>query len=349
MKMNENSKTIISVALVVVVAAVAILATVLVFPHVATGGNVTENSSSLTDKTQSVDAVESEDTADNTSSEATAASSSENPTDNKTVDLVIFMGQSNMAGYGGSASRAPVVPEGHGYWFKSISDPTKLYRLTEPFGAGETNMDSGLGNCQRNGSMVSAFANAYYKDTGVPIVAVFAAQGNTAIDWWWPGKAPLNDAINRYKTAKEWLENNGYTVRNDFMVWCQGESDGWNGSAKRMYKTLFIKMFDAMKAEGIDACFMVRIGEQQSSSTQFDQIIEAQNELCKEVDNVVMVCTATAGFVKAGLMSDNVHYSQEGYNKAGTMAGENAAYYVNTGKKPTMEDPKYGNIYDPYN
>ena len=83
-------------------------------------------------------------------------------------------------------------------------------------------------------------------------------------------------------------------------------------------------------------------------STKLDQIIAAQNELCKEIDDVVMVCTATAGFVEEGLMSDNVHYSQAGYNKAGTLAGENAAYYVNMGRKPTMADPKYDNTYDPY-
>lgn len=146
----------------VVVAAIAIVATVIAFPHIATSGNVTENSSVADDNNVSVD---------NTASTDTAAASSDEPasketTDPKVVDLVIFMGQSNMAGYGGTASRAPVVPEGHGYWFKSISDPTKLYNITEPFGAGETNMDSGLGNCQRNGSMVSAFANAYYVNTG---------------------------------------------------------------------------------------------------------------------------------------------------------------------------------------
>ena len=48
-------------------------------------------------------------------------------------------------------------------------------------------------------------------------------------------------------------------------------------------------------------------------------------------------------------MADYVHYSQAGYNKAGTLAGENAAYFVMTGKQPTMADPKYGNVYDPYN
>ena len=265
----------------------------------------------------------------------------------KVVDLVIFMGQSNMAGYGGTASKAPVVQEGHGYWFKSIADPTKLYPLAEPFGAGEKNTSSGLGTGQMKGSMVSAFANKYYESTGIPIVAVSAAQGNTAIEWWQPGNAPLNDAINRYKTAKIWLSQNDYTIRHNFMVWCQGESDGWNGTSKETYKTKFGAILDAMKIEGIETCFMVRIGVQKTDATEFDTIIAAQTELCREREDTVMVCTATAGFVKEGLMSDNVHYSQDGYNIAGTLAGGYAADYVNTNIEPSMYDARYGNTYRP--
>ena len=55
-----------------------------------------------------------------------------------TVDLVMFMGQSNMAGRG-TASEAPVVPKGYGYEFRAISDPTKLYDIVEPFGVNENN------------------------------------------------------------------------------------------------------------------------------------------------------------------------------------------------------------------
>lgn len=265
----------------------------------------------------------------------------------KEVDLVIFMGQSNMAGYGGNASKAPAVPEGRGYWFKSIADPTKLYPLTEPFGNGEKNTSSGLGTGQMKGSMVSAFVNEYYESTGVPVVAVSAAQGNTAIEWWQPGKAPLNDAINRYKTAKEWLGKNGYTIRHNFMVWCQGESDGWNGTSKETYKAKYGAILDAMKAEGIETCFMVRIGVQKNNATEFDAIIAAQTDLCREREDTVMACTATAGFVAEGLMSDNVHYSQDGYNLAGKLAGGYAADYVNTGIEPSMYDARYGNTYRP--
>ena len=264
----------------------------------------------------------------------------------KVVDLVLFMGQSNMVGNGGTASEAPVVPAGHGYAFKSISAETGIYPLAEPFGAGEAN--SAIGSTSTRGSMVSAFANAYYDNTGVPIVGVFAAQGNTGIDFWLPGGDAFEEVVNRYRDAKYWLESNGYTVRNDFMVWCQGETDGENKMPKDTYKEKLFSMVDELLAEGLDACFVVRIGHNTTNTAKYDDIILAQTEICREYDEIVLVCTETVTFIDEGLMYDYVHYSQAGYNKAGSLAGENAAYFVMTGKQPTMADPKYGNIYDPY-
>lgn len=47
------------------------------------------------------------------------------------VDVILFAGQSNMSGVG-DASLAPAVPEGVGYEFRAITDPTRLYPLAEP-------------------------------------------------------------------------------------------------------------------------------------------------------------------------------------------------------------------------
>ena len=52
------------------------------------------------------------------------------------ADVVLFIGQSNMAGRGDS-SAATAVEEGHAFEFRAISDPTRLYPLQEPFGAAE--------------------------------------------------------------------------------------------------------------------------------------------------------------------------------------------------------------------
>ena len=52
----------------------------------------------------------------------------------KTVDLVIFAGQSNMSGRGGDATQAPGVPVDTGYEFRIGTCPTGIYPVTEPFG-----------------------------------------------------------------------------------------------------------------------------------------------------------------------------------------------------------------------
>ena len=47
------------------------------------------------------------------------------------VDVFVFMGQSNMAGRG-DKEKSVVCEKGHGYEFRAISDPAKLYGIEEP-------------------------------------------------------------------------------------------------------------------------------------------------------------------------------------------------------------------------
>lgn len=58
-----------------------------------------------------------------------------------TVDLIIFMGQSNMAGRGiADAAHPQPVPRltrGGGYEYRAVSDPENLHVLREPFGLQE--------------------------------------------------------------------------------------------------------------------------------------------------------------------------------------------------------------------
>lgn len=263
---------------------------------------------------------------------------------NKIVDLVMFMGQSNMAGRG-VASESPVVPNGHGYEFRAISDPTKLYDIVEPFGVNENNISSGVNETNKTGSMVSSFVKAYYEVTKIPIVAVSCSKGGTVIDWWQPNGLPLNDAINRHNTAKEWLLDNGYTIRHDFMVWCQGCSDGDSGTTKETYTDKTKLMIEEMMKHGIEKCFLVRIGNHRDNATLYDNIIEAQTELCKTWKHTVLVSTKFCSMATDGLMKDEFHYKQEGYNITGRDAGINTAFYINNLKEPTMYDWENQNLY----
>lgn len=262
----------------------------------------------------------------------------------KVVDLVMMMGQSNMAGRG-VAEEAPVVPQGWGYEFRACTDPTKLYPIVEPFGKSE---NTTVSDGSKTGSMVSALAKAYYTYTKVPMVAVSCAKGGTTTEWWQPDGSALNEAIRRHNVAKEWLVNNGYTIRYDFMVWLQGCSDGDNKVTKDDYKANLTAIIEEMFAEaGIQKCFIARIANVNiaSDANRYTPIIAAQTELCQEYDKAVLASTIAASFVKLGLMKDAYHYKQEGYNRLGHDVGKHIAFYVNSGVEPYMYDSESNDIY----
>lgn len=260
------------------------------------------------------------------------------------VDLIMFMGQSNMAGRG-DASEAPKVKPGTAYEFRAISDPTKIYPLAEPFGAHENNAASGVSETTKTGSMVSAFAIEYTNITNRVMIGVSCSKGGTSINVWQPNGPFLNDAISRYLTAKSWLTDNGYTIKNKFMVWCQGETDGDNGMSKDEYISKMKRLVDAMVSAGLDRCYIVRIGNHRDYETLYNPIIEAQTDLCRSYSTAVLVSTKFASMSAAGLMKDSFHYTQNGYNITGADAGINTAFHIMHKKEPCMYDPKIGSLY----
>lgn len=262
------------------------------------------------------------------------------------IDLVIFMGQSNMSGRG-NYLEAPPLTVGAGYEFRSISDPTTLYPLAEPFGYFEDNPNGLYEPNAKTGSLVTPLVNAYYAETGVPIVGVAASKGATGIVQWLPGTAYYNDALNRYGAARSWLEGNGYKIRHKYMVWLQGEYDGAVSTPQADYVGMLKSIVDGFQENGIEKCMIIRIGDTTENDTLYDGIIQAQTDLCKADEDFVLISTQAASFVERGLLKDIVHYTQEGYNILGEEAGRNMAYFVNTGKEPSMEDPEYGNTYEP--
>ena len=103
----------------------------------------------------------------------------------RTVDLLFFMGQSNMAGRG-EAALAPVVAPGMGYEYRAVTDPDTLHPLEEPFGVNENDPAGVYEPGMKTGAMVSSFVNACTAQTGVPVVGVSCAKGGSAIAKWLP-------------------------------------------------------------------------------------------------------------------------------------------------------------------
>jgi hypothetical protein len=92
---------------------------------------------------------------------------------------------------------------------------------------------------------------------------------------------------------------------------------------------------------------IIRIGKKNPADNSFNNVLQAQTELPREYKEFVLASTLAAGFPEEGLMSDGVHYNQEGYNLLGSDAGINAAFYANNGIEPYMYDPHYDNLYYP--
>lgn len=252
-----------------------------------------------------------------------------------TIDLILFAGQSNMAGRGMTSERwpegAPQVTDGAGWEFRAVTDPTRLYPVTEPFGAAENRVD-GINDRwgetpAKTGSLVSAFVNAYYAEGGVPVAAVSASKGGSAIAEWQPGSAYLTDAMSRLAAARRWLEENGYAIRRTLCVWCQGETDGDRATPEADYLAGLDAMLRVMHASGIEQLLMVRIGQCNipGSEDRYVPMIALQDEIARVRDDVTMVSTCFAGMRERGLMKDSFHYFQQAYNEAGTEAGVNAA------------------------
>ena len=264
----------------------------------------------------------------------------DNKTENtKTVDLAIFMGQSNMAGRGEYAD-ATECPIGAGYEFRSVSNADMLFCVSEPFGKSENNdsiNDNGSnGVDRRSGDMVSSLMNSYYAQTGVPIVGVQASRGGTNIGYW-NTAAQKNEAQSRLAAAKTYLEDNGYTVNHIFMVWCQGEADAdkiYSGSqSAASYKSQTLNVFEYMKTVGVTDMFIVQTGHyngDDDTDGKHDEayvtVHDAQAELASENDNVY---TVGSFFEFKENMKDNYHFHQIAYNTVGIAVGKAIAEIYN--------------------
>lgn len=261
---------------------------------------------------------------------------------NDTVDVAVFAGQSNMSGRG-TAADATVCDVNAGFEYKSVSNPTTLVPIQEPFGLNE-DRENGIydynsdGTTKRTGSMVSSVVDAYYKNTGRQLVAVSASIGGTNTTQW--KNTYISDAVKRLDDTKKFLEVNGIKVGRTFVVWCQGESDGDAKTTAENYKSNTKDIFNTFKEHGAENCFMVQIGHYNYvkysgnkdglTGAEWDEkygiIRMAQAELC-ESDNDFTLVGSFEPYITD--MKDRYHYNQATYNAVGKTVGENIAKYYN--------------------
>lgn len=267
--------------------------------------------------------------------------SEEESKDDKDVDLILFMGQSNMSGAAGDATLAPTVPEEAGMEFRAISDPTRLYPITEPFGINENN-PTGLNEFPeaKKGSLVSAFVNEYHKETGRRVIAVSMSMGATDIGKWM-SDGVMADVKARYDAALAYLNDNGYRIGHKYALWFHGESDGLNGTHPDTYKTGLDNVMRPLFIGGLQKVFIIVPGRTIDYRDVFLDIINVQKQICAE-SAYYAIATTVLGGVSAEYMKDQYHYNQHVLNMVGIESAKSVAYYEQHGKEKIVYDYRNG-------
>lgn len=257
----------------------------------------------------------------------------------RTMDVILFMGQSNMSGACGDASLAPELIEGAGYEYRAITDPDTIHVLEEPFGLNE-HREGALDDrelLERNGSMVTAFVNAYYEQTKTPVVAISASRGSSSMNTWL-NRGLMADAIERLDSAKECLKRERVHIRHIYMVWLQGEADANKETESEEYQIMVQTLVDSMQEQGVEHCFLIQIGQNGANPGLHDEIMQAQLELCEKSENITLVSELPASLTGEEYMDGGVvHFLQEALNLIGTDAGTNAGAWVEALKEAEQE------------
>lgn len=313
----------------------------------AKGGDTTTSTQEAT-KTEeiSIDIEPEEETEIEEGLDSSTETEEVQTSDPKDVDLIFFMGQSNMSGCGGDASLAPSVISGAGYEFRAVTDPFSLHEIVEPFGLNES-IPGAIWDVPgaKKGSLVSAFVNEYYQETGRVVVAVSASAGATTTDYWM-SPSFTTDLSLRMKNAQDYLAQNGYTVGNQYVVWLQGESDALDKTTSDEYKTNMDNIIRPLFIGGFSKVFIITPGQINTNSNFFNDIINAQIEMCKTSGYYALATTALCA-VNTSYMVDEWHYNQKVLNLIGTEAAKSVAYYTNNDKEMCIYDYKHGQTYIP--
>ena len=181
------------------------------------------------------------------------------------------------------------------------------------------------------GSLMPAFAKAYYEQSGRKACYAHCAKGATTVCQWQPGTERYEALVKKARGAIACLEREDYTVGHRSFVWLQGESDAIENTPPGEYIEKMKALADKLQEDlSIEYFMIIRVGKFYDFPCEV--IMEAQEQLCREDERFYMLTRVTSTFtVENGLMQDGdwaFHYTNKGYDLVGDIAGRNAAKYI---------------------
>ena len=257
------------------------------------------------------------------------------------TDVIIFGGQSNMQGQ--SERLSENTPVKNALEYRLLTD--SLVPLSNPVGEdirydgtagvpyvkGQLHLRDWLANhalgsaCDGHTNLVPAFCRAYLEVCGGSVVAVHAAKGSTEIGDWLPHTAGYGILCKKAQSALQLLKESNAEIGHVCFVWLQGESDAIAGRSRTYYKEKLAILADSLIADlGIECFGIIRVGRF-TGDTRDDEIIRAQDEICREDDRFLMLTDlATALNERPDCMNPHVggHYSAKGLELLGDAAGK---------------------------
>ena len=260
------------------------------------------------------------------------------------MDIIIFGGQSNMQGQSESLTNTDVVPLSYEYKYfideivplkNPVGEDVAINKTKgKPFGKGlslnEWLSEHLVGSsCSGNTNLVPEFCREYTEITGEKVLAVHVAKGSTEIAYWLPGNGGYEFLAEKSILAIKSITSD--EVGRIFFVWLQGESDAIKGHSKNYYKEKIAELNDSLKKDvGIEKFCIIRVGCFTNDERDFE-IISAQDEICYENDDFLMLTTiATELNKEPEFMNPFVsgHYSAKGLEKLGKEAGKTLGAFV---------------------
>lgn len=242
--------------------------------------------------------------------------------------MVLPIGQSNMEGRG-DASLSVKVPTGVAKWWDSVSGSFK--EMVDPV------EDATTGSC------FPSFCLEIWKRTGIGVIVVPCAQGSAAVTQqaatgagqgvnnWSQTGALRAQAQARLSAAMSAANAAGLCWQFGGIIFSGGETDaqqidsGATGLDQTVFKSGLLNLISWSKdvsGSPYSPFTISRTGRLRSGDTTgFQQVRQTQMEIVRENLNVFMGFTGALNFPERGMMTDELHYIQSGYNEMGKNLG----------------------------
>lgn len=248
------------------------------------------------------------------------------------MDVIIFMGQSNMQGSTGEKDNSKPIKNCLEYKFLE----NNFVPLVNPVGE---DIDEGLlfASALGNGSLVPFFVKEYSKYKKTDVVAIHVARGGTRIGEWLKGTERFEVAIKKIKAGLEKTKES-FSLDKVCVVWLQGESDATDFLSTDEYEERLIKLKNDLKSEfdfskfaiistGYFTAYVNWVkGTFEEKKKADEYIMKAQENVCKKDNDFVYltdVCKKLSINKKyLNPKEGGPHYNNRGMKIIGKKAGK---------------------------